>query len=96
MLKGEDVLNAVQFSLQELDLVMNTAASFEKQVKNGAIIRNMEGQVVAILFFEPSTRTCLSFESAANRLGARVITVANPARFSIAKGESLADTYVIL
>ncbi|GAI02326.1 unnamed protein product, partial [marine sediment metagenome] len=41
MLKGEDILNTVQFSLQELDLIMNTAASFEKQVKDGAIIRNM-------------------------------------------------------
>jgi len=92
MLKGEDILNTVQFSLQELDLIMNTAASFEKQVKDGAIIRNMEGQVVAILFFEPSTRTCLSFESAANRLGARVITVVNPDSSSMAKGESLADT----
>ena len=92
MLKGEDILNTVQFSLQELDLIMNTAASFEKQVKDGAIIRNMEGQVVAILFFEPSTRTCISFESAANRLGARVITVVNPDSSSMAKGESLADT----
>jgi aspartate carbamoyltransferase len=92
MLKGKDILNTVQFSLQELDLIMNTAASFEKQVKDGAIIRNMEGQVVAILFYEPSTRTCLSFESAANRLGARVITVVNPDSSSMAKGESLADT----
>ncbi|PKP56006.1 aspartate carbamoyltransferase [Candidatus Atribacteria bacterium HGW-Atribacteria-1] len=92
MLKGEDILNTVQFSLKELGLIMNTAASFEKQVKDGAIIRNMEGQVVAILFFEPSTRTCLSFESAANRLGARVITVLNPDSSSMAKGESLADT----
>lgn len=92
MLKGEDILNTIQFSLQELNLIMNTAASFEKQVKDGAIIRNMEGQIVAILFFEPSTRTCLSFETAANRLGARVITVVNPDSSSMAKGESLADT----
>ncbi|GAI20278.1 unnamed protein product, partial [marine sediment metagenome] len=84
MLKGEDILNTIQFSLQELNLIMNTAASFEKQVKDGAIIRNMEGQIVAILFFEPSTRTCLSFETAANRLGARVITVVNPDSSSMA------------
>lgn len=92
MLKGKDVLNTTQFSLQELNLIMNTAANFERRVKNGEIIRNMEGQVVASLFFEPSTRTRLSFETAINRLGARVITVANAASSSVAKGETLADT----
>ena len=92
MLKGKDIINTAQFSPQELNLIMNTAANFEKEVKDGNVIRNMEGQVVATLFFEPSTRTRLSFETAANRLGARVITVANPASSSVAKGESLADT----
>lgn len=92
MLKGKDILNTAQFSLQELNLIMNTAANFEKRVKSGEIIRNMEGQVVASLFFEPSTRTRLSFETAINRLGASVITVANAASSSVAKGETLADT----
>ena len=92
MLKGKDILNTAQFSLQELDLIMNTAANFEKRVKSGEVIRNMEGQVVASLFFEPSTRTRLSFETAINRLSARVITVANAASSSVSKGETLADT----
>lgn len=92
MFKGKDIINTAQFSLQELDLIMNTAAGFEKRVKDGEVIKNMEGQVVAALFFEPSTRTRLSFETAANRLGARVITVASAASSSAAKGESLADS----
>jgi aspartate carbamoyltransferase len=92
MLKGKDILNTAQFSPQELDLIMSTAASLEKQVKDGNILRNMEGKIVATLFFEPSTRTRLSFETAANRLGARVISVAGAASTSAAKGESLADT----
>ena len=92
MLKGKDILNTAQFSLQELNLIMNTAANFEKKVKSGEIIRNMEGQVVASLFFEPSTRTRLSFETAINRLSARVITMANAASSSVSKGETLADT----
>jgi len=92
MLKGKDILNTAQFSLQELNLIMNTAANFEKKVKSGKIIRNMEGQVVASLFFEPSTRTRLSFETAINRLSARVITMANAASSSVSKGETLADT----
>ena len=92
MLKGKDILNTAQFSLQELNLIMNTAANFERRVKNGEIIRNMEGKVIASLFFEPSTRTRLSFETAINRLSARVVTVANAASSSVAKGETLADT----
>jgi len=92
MLKGKDILNTAQFSLEELNLIMNTAANFEKRVKSGEIIRNMEGQVVASLFFEPSTRTRLSFETAINRLGARVVSMANAATSSAAKGETLADT----
>ena len=92
MLKGKDILNTTQFSLQELNLIMNTAANFEKRVKSGEVIRNMEGQVVASLFFEPSTRTRLSFETAINRLGARVITMANAASSSVSKGETLVDT----
>jgi len=71
---------------------MNTAENFEKKVKSGEVIKNMEGQVVASLFFEPSTRTRLSFETAINRLGARVITMANAASSSVSKGETLADT----
>lgn len=92
MLKGKDILNTAQFLPQELNLIMNTAANFEKQVKDENIIRNMEGKIVATLFFEPSTRTRLSFETAANRLGARVISVADAKSSSVTKGESLADT----
>ena len=92
MLQGKDIINTAQFSLQELDLIMNTAESFEKRVKDGEVIKNLEGQVVAALFFEPSTRTRLSFETAANRLGARVISVASASSSSASKGESLEDS----
>jgi aspartate carbamoyltransferase catalytic subunit len=51
-----------------------------------------QGKIMASLFFEPSTRTRLSFESAMNRLGGRVISVTDPNATSLAKGESLADT----
>jgi len=71
---------------------MNTAANYENRVKKQEIIKDMEGKVVASLFFEPSTRTRLSFEAAANRVGARVISVSNAASSSVSKGESLPDT----
>ena len=92
MLRGKDILSMVQFSKQELNLIMNTAASYERRVKNNDYIDVMDGLVVACLFFEPSTRTRLSFESAANRLDARVINVIGADSSSTAKGESLEDT----
>ncbi|MFA7575317.1 MAG: aspartate carbamoyltransferase [Arcobacteraceae bacterium] len=92
MLKGKDIINTAQFTSQELNLIMNTAAHYQQRVKKQEVIKDMEGKVVACLFFEPSTRTRLSFESAANRLGARVISVAGAGSSSVAKGESLPDT----
>ena len=92
MLKGKDILNTEQFSTEELSLIMDTAADYEQKVKNYEVIRDMEGRVVACLFFEPSTRTRLSFESAANRVGARVISVSSAGSSSAAKGETLVDT----
>ena len=92
MLEGKDILNTVQFSKQELNLIMNTAANYEYRVKSNDYIDDMDGQVVACLFFEPSTRTRLSFESAANRLGARVLSVTGTGSASTAKGETLEDT----
>jgi len=90
--KGKDILNGFQFSNQELNVIMETASYYEMRVKRGEIIKDLEGLVVATLFFEPSTRTRLSFEAAINRLGARVVSMAEPANSSIAKGESLEDT----
>lgn len=92
MLKGVDILSAAQFSTHELNLIMNTAANYEERVSRQEVIRDLDGKVVACLFFEPSTRTRFSFESAANRLGARVISAASAASSSSAKGESLPDT----
>ena len=56
----------------------------------------LENKVVATLFFEPSTRTRLSFETAANRLGARIIGFTDPKSSSSAKGESLKDTITMV
>lgn len=56
----------------------------------------LKGRVVATLFFEPSTRTRLSFETAANRLGARVIGFTDPKVTSSTKGETLKDTILMV
>lgn len=68
--------------------MLDMAEEFEKNPSQ----RIMDGKVVATLFFEPSTRTRLSFESAVNRLGGRVIGFSEASSTSVSKGESLKDT----
>ena len=62
----------------------------------GSSARDGSGRILASLFYEPSTRTRLSFESAMLRLGGQFITSADPATSSVAKGESLADTVRVI
>src|SRR5215210_5188404 len=57
-----------------------------------SVSKNLDGKIIACLFFEPSTRTRLSFESAAHRLGAQVIGIHSAADSSLSKGETLEDT----
>ena len=68
--------------------MLDLAEEFEKNPSQ----KIMDGKVVATLFFEPSTRTRLSFESAVNRLGGRVIGFSEASSTSVSKGESLKDT----
>lgn len=87
-----DILSTEQFSRSDIELIMKTAQKFEPYAakkKHGAQLR---GKIMASLFYEPSTRTRLSFETAMKRLGGDVITAVGMEYSSIAKGESLADT----
>ena len=72
---------------QILDL-LQTARYFEEHPNH----KILDGKVVATLFFEPSTRTRLSFETAVNRLGGRVIGFSDASTTSSSKGETLKDT----
>jgi aspartate carbamoyltransferase catalytic subunit len=87
-MKNKNLISITDFTKEEYIKILNSAEDFEKQpVQNIA-----HGKVVATLFFEPSTRTRLSFESAANRMGAKVIGFSDAASSSTSKGESLSDT----
>jgi aspartate carbamoyltransferase catalytic subunit len=84
----KNLISIHDFSKEEILHIVEIAADFEKN-KSQNILND---KVVACIFFEPSTRTRLSFETAANRLGARVIGFSDATHTSIAKGESLKDT----
>ena len=92
MLKGKDILRTDLLTDEEVELVLSTAARFEGVLRSGGSLQNMANLVLATLFFEPSTRTRLSFETAMHRLGGQIVTVADPKTSSAAKGESLADS----
>jgi aspartate carbamoyltransferase len=92
---GKDILGAPQFSKAELEAVLGVAAFYEKALAEGKRLWDMDGKVMAALFFEPSTRTRLSFETAMHRLGGRVITLAESPENQISstsKGETVHDT----
>ena len=72
--------------------LLEMAHEFEKHPNRELL----KGKVVATLFFEPSTRTRLSFETAANRLGARVIGFSDAKASSVSKGETLKDTVLMV
>jgi aspartate carbamoyltransferase len=91
-LVGRDILDGAQFTRDELERILEVASGFREQLKQRTQPRLMEGYVMGALFFEPSTRTRLSFETAMHRLGGAVVGFASAGASSTAKGESLEDT----
>lgn len=87
-LKGKNLISISDYSKQEYMEILNLAAEFESNPRQELL----KEKVIASIFFEPSTRTRLSFESAASLLGAKIIGFSNPAATSQSKGESLHDT----
>ena len=91
-LKGKDILDGAQFSRKEIDFIMALADDLRGQLRNKPSLDLVRGYVLATLFFEPSTRTRLSFETAMHRLGGNVVGFSSAESTSTAKGETLADT----
>lgn len=91
-LVGKDILHGAQFSREELEYVMDLAADYRRQLAAKKGLKLLDGYVMGALFFEPSTRTRLSFETAMHRLGGSVVGFAEAGSTSAKKGESLEDT----
>jgi len=91
-LAGKDILHGAQFTRGELDDIMDLADRFRHRLVEQPGLDMLRGYVLGALFFEPSTRTRLSFETAMHRLGGSVVGFASAGSTSVSKGESLADT----
>ncbi|GET34085.1 aspartate carbamoyltransferase [Prolixibacter bellariivorans] len=87
-MNAKNLISITDFSKEEYLRIMDLAADFEANPDQ----RLLDGKVVATLFFEPSTRTRLSFETAINRLGGEIIGFTDSSSSSVTKGETLHDT----
>lgn len=91
-MKKNNFVNIQSLSKEQLIYLIRMAREFEEHPNRELL----KGKVVATLFYEPSTRTRLSFETAANRLGARVIGFTDAKVSSVSKGETLKDTILMV
>ncbi|HEC57706.1 MAG TPA: aspartate carbamoyltransferase [Candidatus Syntrophoarchaeum butanivorans] len=89
------ILSMRDFSREEIDLILDRALELEPYAK-GKRSDRLKGKILANLFFEPSTRTRISFETAMKRLGGEVLNLDSTESSSIAKGETLADTIRVI
>ncbi len=88
--KGRDIISIEDFSQAEINHILDVTKTMEPLAKTGSDM--LKGRILATLFFEPSTRTRLSFETAMLKLGGNYIGFAEPDITSARKGENLADT----
>ncbi|MEM3578275.1 MAG: aspartate carbamoyltransferase [Candidatus Bathyarchaeia archaeon] len=88
--EGRDIISIKDFSREEIDYVLRVSQTMEPLAQKGS--DTLKGKILATLFFEPSTRTRLSFEAAMHKLGGSTIGFAEAEIASVRKGENLADT----
>ncbi len=92
LLFQRDVITMKDLQLQEVELILQTA----KKMKEKNFTSTLQNKIIASCFFEPSTRTRLSFETAALRLGANIIGFGSGEGLSVQKGETLHDTMHVI
>jgi aspartate carbamoyltransferase catalytic subunit len=93
---NKDLISTKDMTKQEIEAVLSESAKMLDFLQKGKKLDYLQNNILATLFYEPSTRTRLSFESAMQRLGGGVIGFADPASSSAMKGESLEDTIKVV
>ena len=88
--QGRDIASIEDFTQEEINYILSVAKTMEPLAQKGSDM--LKGKILATLFFEPSTRTRLSFESAMLKLGGSIIGFGDAETSSVKKGENLADT----
>ena len=96
MLKNRSIISISDLDGEDINEVFSRADKMLENIESGKKINVMSSKILATLFYEPSTRTRLSFESAMERLGGSVISMADSKTSSTSKGETLADTIRIV
>lgn len=91
-MKNKSLVSITDYSKEDIIRILDLARKFDENPNR----RLLEGKVCATLFFEPSTRTRLSFETAVNRLGGRIIGFSDASTTSSTKGETLKDTIAMV
>lgn len=89
-MRDDHLITTKQLSREDIETVLDRAAAIDADV--GAVRERHAGKLLGLLFFEPSTRTKMSFETAMKRLGGDVVDMGSVESSSVKKGESLADT----
>src|SRR3990170_5873604 len=88
--QGRDIISIEDFTREEVNYILKVSKTMEPTATKTSDI--LKGKILATLFFEPSTRTRLSFEAAMHKLGGTTIGITEIESASIKKGENLADT----
>ncbi|MDK2826423.1 MAG: aspartate carbamoyltransferase catalytic subunit, partial [Methanolobus sp.] len=90
--KDQPIISMRNFSREMIDHILTAAEKMEPIARGEERSDLLSGKILAVLFFEPSTRTRMSFETAMLRLGGDVLNLGSVDAIPIAKGETLADT----
>ncbi len=90
MIKGRHIIEPTDLSVNEIDQLSTLASRIKSNPEK--YLDALKGNLLATLFYEPSTRTRFSFEAAMLRLGGQTIGFSEPNSSSVSKGESIADT----
>ena len=90
--KLKNIISIKDFEREDIEYILDEASKLEDVAKSKEISEELKGKLLGLMFFEPSTRTKISFETAMKRLGGECIGFENSGSSSVSKGESIADT----